>query len=104
MGRRSTTAARLTNAAKHAYATAAEIQAADSDCVLHVRVRDDGRGGANFSHGSGLVGLRDRVEALSGHLRLRSPPGAGTTLEITLPLGGAVGRDWYPEPRLPAAP
>jgi signal transduction histidine kinase len=52
-----------------------------------VHVRDDGRGGADFSHGSGLVGLKDRAEALGGNLDLRSPPGEGTTLEITLPLG-----------------
>jgi signal transduction histidine kinase len=76
----------LTNAAKHANATAADIEAAESDGVLHVRVHDNGSGGADFSHGSGLVGLKDRAEALGGHLRLHSPPGAGTTLEITLPL------------------
>jgi signal transduction histidine kinase len=57
------------------------------DDVLHVRVRDDGRGGAAFGHGSGLVGLKDRVEALGGRLWLHSPPGAGTAMEITLPLG-----------------
>ena len=76
----------LANAAKHARATAAHIEAAASDGVLHVRVRDNGRGGADFSHGSGLVGLKDRAEALGGHLRMDSPPGAGTNLEITLPL------------------
>ncbi|HEY2078456.1 MAG TPA: GAF domain-containing protein [Streptosporangiaceae bacterium] len=76
----------LTNATKHAHATAVEIEMAQREGVLHVRVRDDGRGGADFSHGSGLVGLKDRVEATGGHLRLHSPPGAGTTLEIDLPL------------------
>jgi signal transduction histidine kinase len=81
-----TVAEALTNAAKHAHATAADIEAAESDGVLHVRVRDNGRGGADFSHGSGLVGLKDRAEALGGHLRLDSPPGAGTTVQITLPL------------------
>jgi len=81
-----TVAEALTNAAKHAHATAAEIEAAESDGVLHVRVRDNGRGGASFGGGSGLVGLRDRAEALGGRLQLYSPPGAGTTLEITLPL------------------
>jgi signal transduction histidine kinase len=55
--------------------------------LLHVQVRDDGRGGADFSHGSGLVGLRDRAEALGGRFRMYSPPGEGTTLELTLPLG-----------------
>jgi signal transduction histidine kinase len=76
----------LTNAAKHARATTAHIQLTAEDGVLHVRVHDDGRGGADFSAGSGLVGLNDRAEALGGHLDLHSPPGAGTTLEITLPL------------------
>jgi signal transduction histidine kinase len=83
-----TVAEALTNAAKHAGAAAAEIEVTAGDGVLHVRVRDDGCGGADFSHGSGLVGLRDRAEALGGYLRLDSPPGAGTTLEITLPLAG----------------
>jgi signal transduction histidine kinase len=79
----------LTNAAKHARATAAEIEVAEEDSVLHVRVYDNGCGGADFSQGSGLVGLKDRAEALGGHLDLRSPPGEGTTLEITLPLRGS---------------
>ncbi len=76
-----TVAEALTNTAKHARATAADIQVAESDGVLHLRVSDDGRGGAGFTHGSGLVGLKDRAEALGGHLRLHSPPGEGTTLE-----------------------
>jgi len=81
-----TVAEALTNAAKHAQATSADIEVAESSGVLHVRVRDNGRGGADFSHGSGLVGLKDRAEALGGHLRLHSPAGTGTTLDITLPL------------------
>jgi GAF domain-containing protein len=80
-----TVAEALTNAAKHAGATATQIEVAECHGVLHVRVRDNGRGGADFSHGSGLIGLKDRAEALGGHLRLHSPPGAGTTLDITLP-------------------
>jgi signal transduction histidine kinase len=81
-----TVAEALTNTAKHAHATTADIQAAESDGVLHVRVHDNGRGGAGFGHGSGLLGLKDRAEALGGHLRLHSPPGAGTDLEIILPV------------------
>jgi signal transduction histidine kinase len=76
----------LTNAAKHAEATTADIEVAESGGVLHIHISDDGRGGADFSDGSGLVGLKDRSEALGGRLQLDSPPGAGTTLEITLPL------------------
>ena len=76
----------LTNTAKHARATSADIEVSRSQGILHVRVRDDGSGGADFGHGSGLVGLRDRVEALGGHLDVHSPPGAGTALHIALPL------------------
>jgi signal transduction histidine kinase len=81
-----TVAEALTNAAKHAHATAADIEVTAGDGVLHVRVHDNGRGGADFSDGTGLVGLSDRAEALGGHVDLYSPPGAGTTLRVTLPL------------------
>jgi signal transduction histidine kinase len=78
----------LTNTAKHAHATTVDIQVTANEDILRVRVSDDGLGGADPSHGSGLVGLRDRVEALGGRIWLHSPPGKGTALEITLPLGG----------------
>jgi signal transduction histidine kinase len=81
-----TVAEALTNTAKHAHATAVDIQVTESDGVLHIHMRDNGRGGADFSRGSGLVGLKDRAEALGGHLDLDSSPGAGTTLDVTLPL------------------
>jgi len=80
-----TVAEALTNTAKHARATTADIQVADDAGVLHLRIRDNGRGGADVSHGSGLVGLKDRAEALGGHLELHSPSGQGTTLDIILP-------------------
>jgi signal transduction histidine kinase len=81
----------LTNIAKHAHARTVQIQvdtdATDAgDRVLRVAERDDGRGGANPADGSGLVGLKDRVEVLGGRLWLHSPPGAGTTLRAELPL------------------
>jgi signal transduction histidine kinase len=79
----------LTNVAKHAYASVAEVEVAVGDGVLHVRVRDDGRGGADFGHGSGLVGLKDRVEALGGRLSVQSSPAAGTCVQAELPLGRA---------------
>jgi signal transduction histidine kinase len=81
-----TVAEALTNAAKHADATAVNIEVAEGDGVLDVCVRDNGCGGADFGEGSGLVGLADRAEALGGRLLLHSAPGEGTTLEITLPL------------------
>jgi len=86
-----TVAEALTNIAKHARASVVDVQVTAVDGVLRVFVRDDGRGGADFSDGSGLVGLKDRAEALGGHLKLASPVGEGTTLEITLPIGGLRG-------------
>jgi signal transduction histidine kinase len=97
-----TIAEALTNAAKHASATAAEVEVTAGEGVLRVRVRDDGRGGANFGDGTGLVGLRDRAEVLGGHLRLDSPPGAGTTLEITIPLADSGQRFDQPGAAQPA--
>jgi signal transduction histidine kinase len=76
----------LTNTAKHAHATSMDVRVAADGGLLRICVRDDGRGGADPTHGTGLVGLIDRVEALGGLLTLRSPPGAGTTLQVALPL------------------
>jgi signal transduction histidine kinase len=84
----------LTNAAKHADASAVHVEVradptADGDGLLRVCVHDDGRGGADATRGSGLVGLGDRVEALGGRLAVHSPVGGGTRLEVTLGLGTA---------------
>jgi signal transduction histidine kinase len=49
-------------------------------------VRDDGAGGADPARGSGLVGLRDRIEAIGGTIAIESPPGAGTAVFASLPL------------------
>jgi signal transduction histidine kinase len=76
----------LTNAAKHADAPVVDVAVAADGSALRVEVRDDGRGGADPAEGSGLLGLRDRVEAIGGTMRLTSPPGAGTSLNIVLPL------------------
>jgi signal transduction histidine kinase len=76
----------LTNAAKHANASLIRVTGDARDGVLRVRVQDDGGGGASPARGSGLVGIVDRVEALGGTLVLRSPPGAGTSVELSLPI------------------
>jgi signal transduction histidine kinase len=78
----------LTNAAKHAHASAitVTVEADTADAILHVAVRDDGAGGADFARGTGLLGLKDRVEALGGRVFLDSPRGAGTTLRVELPI------------------
>ena len=77
----------LANVAKYAQASAAEVEIGVGDGVLRVDVRDDGRGGADVGRGSGLLGLKDRVEALGGWISLRSEAGAGTVMRIGLPLG-----------------
>jgi signal transduction histidine kinase len=74
----------LTNATKHAAAQHIRIRLELPDGELLLRVSDDGRGGADPA-GSGLSGLRGRVEALGGTLALASPPGEGTTLEARFP-------------------
>jgi signal transduction histidine kinase len=79
----------LTNAAKHANASTVhvEVEIGEAGDVLRVRVRDDGRGGARASAGTGLIGLGDRVEALGGRLRVHSSSDAGTTVHAEFPLG-----------------
>ena len=79
----------LTNAAKHARASAVTVRAEIDGDVLHITVRDVGAGGADFARGTGLLGLKDRVEALGGRIFLDSPPGAGTSLRAELPLSPA---------------
>ncbi|CAN5165121.1 hypothetical protein BH09ACT8_BH09ACT8_09700 [soil metagenome] len=77
----------LTNAAKYAEADEVSVHVAVRDCELYLSVGDDGVGGAVSGGGSGLIGLKDRVEALSGRLRITSPPGDGTTLIAIIPTG-----------------
>ncbi len=81
----------LTNVAKHAGASRVVVRAAPAAGVLHVSVRDDGRGGADLTGGTGLVGVKDRVEALGGRLYLDSPPDGGTVLRADFPLTGTAG-------------
>ena len=76
----------LTNAARHARASTVTVTVEVAGDVLRVAVRDDGDGGADFARGTGLAGLKDRVEALGGRLFLHSPLGAGTSLRAELPL------------------
>ena len=69
----------LTNVAKHSGASSAEVEVERRGNQLYVSVRDNGVGGASPAGGSGLVGLRDRVETLGGSLSLDSPAGQGRT-------------------------
>jgi signal transduction histidine kinase len=76
----------LANAVKHARATRIDMSLAPRDGKLLLSIRDDGVGGADPVHGSGLVGLTDRIEALGGSIRVRSRPGEGTHIVVELPL------------------
>jgi signal transduction histidine kinase len=92
----------LTNVARHARAASVSVEVEYADEVLRVAVSDDGCGGADFSRGTGLVGLKDRVEAIGGRIFLDSPRGAGTSLRVELPITAANGDVTIPDLRLPA--
>ncbi|HEY0542532.1 MAG TPA: DUF4118 domain-containing protein, partial [Actinoallomurus sp.] len=70
----------LTNAAKHADASVVHVDLAVEDATIRLSIRDDGKGGADPDRGSGLLSIRDRVEALGGRFEITSPVGAGTSL------------------------
>jgi PAS domain S-box-containing protein len=76
----------LTNAAKHSRASQVTMRGQTKDDNLCLSIRDDGIGGADSGKGSGLLGLKDRVEALGGRMRIMSPAGSGTSLHVTIPL------------------
>ncbi|WP_329423754.1 histidine kinase [Streptosporangium sp. NBC_01495] len=76
----------VTNAAKHARATAITVEVRERDTMVIVRIQDDGVGGASAA-GGGLSGLARRVAALDGRLRVDSPPGGPTTITAELPCG-----------------
>jgi signal transduction histidine kinase len=81
------TAEALTNVAKYAHASECSVCLSLEDGRLRVEIRDDGVGGADPSTGSGLLGLKDRVEALDGSLEVDSPPGDGTAVIVELAAG-----------------
>jgi signal transduction histidine kinase len=81
----------LTNAAKHARSSAISVEVQIAGEVLRVTVRDDGVGGADLTRGTGLAGLKDRVEAIGGRISLDSPRGAGTSLHVELPITDTNG-------------
>jgi PAS domain S-box-containing protein len=82
----------LTNTAKHASASQIRVAIEMRSTNLHLSIRDDGVGGADPARGSGLIGLRDRVEALSGSIEVTSRTGEGTVVVVDLPVQVADGR------------
>ena len=81
----------LANVAKHSNAESTRVYAERAGIRALVEVADDGVGGADPRGGSGLCGLRDRVEALDGTIVVESPPGQGTLVRAELPLRGRGG-------------
>ena len=75
----------LTNVTRYAEATRVFVDVHRGGDCLHIRIRDDGRGGADPERGSGLRGLADRVTAFGGRFSVSSPPGEGTVLRAELP-------------------
>jgi signal transduction histidine kinase len=88
----------LTNAVKHAQASVIELHVEYRDGALTLAIRDDGIGGADPSGGSGLIGLKDRVEALDGTISVVSPSGQGTMLRVRLPTDSSAARTPPPPP------
>jgi two-component system sensor histidine kinase DesK len=79
----------VTNIQRHARATSAMAELTADDGLIQLRVRDDGHGGIS-EHGNGLIGMRERVEALGGSLWVESTRGNGTTLTLRLPATSSV--------------
>jgi signal transduction histidine kinase len=77
----------LANITRHARARSATIRMAHDNGHLDIDISDDGDGGADASRGSGLRGLADRLDAISGTLRIDSPPQGGTRLRAEIPCG-----------------
>jgi signal transduction histidine kinase len=80
----------LTNAQKHAHAAAITVRIVVAGDALRVEVADDGIGGAAESAGTGLQGLRDRVEALGGGFDVDSPLHGGTRVRASIPLSSGI--------------
>jgi signal transduction histidine kinase len=84
----------LTNVAKYAGASSAEVLVRRDEDRVVVEVSDDGVGGADPSAGSGLTGLADRVAALGGRLEVRSGPSRGTVVRAEMPASPRVAVRW----------
>jgi signal transduction histidine kinase len=83
----------LTNCARHANAKNVLVSVSTREDTVAVVVKDDGVGfniSAPSRVGIGLLGIRERVEALDGILRINSLPGKGTTIEVEIPVGVPV--------------
>jgi signal transduction histidine kinase len=76
----------LTNVVKHAHADRVTVRVGRDDDTVRAEIHDDGDGGADPRKGSGIIGLRDRIEAHGGTFHIVSPRGAGTLIRATIPV------------------
>jgi signal transduction histidine kinase/uncharacterized protein YoaH (UPF0181 family) len=83
----------ITNAVKHAQASTVTVRGGRRDGAIELEITDDGVGGADPRRGTGLIGLKDRVDTLGGTISFASPAGAGTTIRVKLPAGPREGED-----------
>src|SRR4030095_16654136 len=80
----------LQNVAKYSQATHATVRLTQTDGIMSFEVQDDGVGfdPSSTGYGTGLLGMRDRLEAVGGAVTVRSAPGSGTTVEGRVPVRG----------------
>jgi signal transduction histidine kinase len=83
----------LTNVAKYAHASLVNIDVRANESAIELTIRDDGIGGADPTRGSGLVGLKDRVEALGGTITVAGRSGQGTSVVARIPIDRKSGID-----------
>jgi len=83
----------ITNAVKHAQASTIAVRGGRRDGLIELEISDDGLGGADPNRGTGLIGLKDRVDALGGTISFASPVGAGTTIRVQLDSGSRHGQE-----------
>ena len=83
----------ITNAVKHAQASAVAVRGGLRDGAIEFEIKDDGVGGADPRRGTGMIGLKDRVDTLGGTISFASPAGAGTTIRVRLPTTPSDGKD-----------
>jgi signal transduction histidine kinase len=76
----------VANVMKHAGASKVDVRLAKTAGTLNIEVVDNGVGGASIDRGTGIRGLLDRADVLGGSLRLDSPAGRGTNLQVQLPI------------------
>ncbi|HEY2435714.1 MAG TPA: GAF domain-containing sensor histidine kinase, partial [Solirubrobacteraceae bacterium] len=87
----------ITNAVKHGQASTVTVRGGQRDGAIELEISDDGVGGADPRRGTGMIGLKDRVDTLGGTISFASAAGAGTTIRVKLPVGPGDGE----EPPLP---